>query len=155
MPRSKIILVTLAVLLTAACCPKVLPVQHDTTQVIHERVVYAHDTVEVEIPRIVEKIVTADTVSLLENPYAKSVAEVSDGLLHHSLETIPQVIEKPVEIPVYIRDTTTVYKTVEGIPVEKPLTRWQSFRMTVGEITLLVLVILLSTTLLRKFLFKA
>ena len=58
--------------------------------------VYKTDTVLLEIPKIVEKVVTKDTVSVLENEYAKSEASVSDGLLAHSLETKP--IQQPVEV---------------------------------------------------------
>ena len=43
--------------------------------------VFQTDTVFLEVPKIVEKIVTADTVSVLENDFARSAAEVSDGLL--------------------------------------------------------------------------
>ena len=92
------------------------------------------DTVFLEVPKIVEKIVTADTVSVLENEYAKREASVSDGLLAHSLETKP--IHQPVEIQTKIvyRDSVifkdvVVYETVE---VEKELTGWQSFKMKMG-----------------------
>ena len=73
--------------------------------------VYQKDTVFLEVPKIVEKVVTKDTVSVLENDYAKSEASVSEGLLAHSLETKP--VKQPVE-------------------VEKPLTGWQSFKMAMG-----------------------
>ena len=112
--------------------------------------VFQKDTVFLEVPRIVEKIVTADTVSVLENEYAKSEASVSDGLLAHSLETKP--IQQPVEIQTKIvyRDSVifkdvVVYETVE---VEKELTGWQSFKMKMGGwflgilITLIVFAIL-------------
>ena len=96
--------------------------------------VFQTDTVFLEVPKIVEKIVTADTVSVLENEYAKSEASVSDGLLAHSLETKP--IQQPVEIQTKIvyRDSVifkdvVVYETVE---VEKELTGWQSFKMKIG-----------------------
>ena len=96
--------------------------------------VFQTDTVFLEVPKIVEKIVTADTVSVLENEYAKSEASVSDGLLAHSLETKP--IQQPVEIQTKIvyRDSVifkdvVVYETVE---VEKELTGWQSFKMKMG-----------------------
>ena len=96
--------------------------------------VFQTDTVFLEVPRIVEKIVTADTVSVLENEYAKSEASVSDGLLAHSLETKP--IQQPVEVQTKIvyRDSVifkdvVVYETVE---VEKELTGWQSFKMKMG-----------------------
>ena len=96
--------------------------------------VFQTDTVFLEVPRIVEKIVTADTVSVLENEYAKSEASVSDGLLAHSLETKP--VQQPVEVQTKIvyRDSVifkdvVVYETVE---VEKELTGWQSFKMKMG-----------------------
>ena len=96
--------------------------------------VFQIDTVFLEVPKIVEKIVTADTVSVLENEYAKSEASVSDGLLAHSLETKP--IQQPVEVQTKIvyRDSVifkdvVVYETEE---VEKELTGWQNFKMKMG-----------------------
>ena len=107
--------------------------------------VYKTDTVYLEVPKIVEKIVTADTVSVLENEYAKSEASVSDGLLAHSLETKP--IQQPVEVQTKIvyRDSVVfkdvvVYETVE---VEKELTGWQSFKMKMGGWFLGILIILI------------
>ena len=96
--------------------------------------VYKTDTVYLEVPKIVEKIVTADTVSVLENEYAKSEASVSEGLFAHSLET------KPVKQPVVVQ-TQVVYRDsvigkdnviVQTVEVEKPLTGWQSFKMAMG-----------------------
>ena len=110
----------------------------------HIETVFQTDTVFLEVPKIVEKIVTADTVSVLENEYAKSEASVSDGLLAHSLETKP--IQQPVEVQTKIvyRDSVifkdvVVYETVE---VEKELTGWQSFKMKTGGITLTILSLL-------------
>ena len=96
--------------------------------------VYKTDTVYLEVPKIVEKIVTADTVSVLENEYAKSEASVSEGLLAHSLETKP--VKQPVEV-----QTQVVYRysmivkdnvIVQTVEVEKPLSGWQSFKMAMG-----------------------
>ena len=102
------------------------------------------ETVYLEVPKIVEKVVTKDTVSVLENEFAKSAASVSDGLLAHSLETKP--VQKPVEVQTKIvyRDSiifkdVVVYETVE---VEKELSRWQSFKMKTGGITLTILSLL-------------
>ena len=107
--------------------------------------VFQTDTVFLEVPKIVEKIVTADTVSVLENEYAKSEASVSDGLLAHSLETKP--IQQPLEIQTKIvyRDSVVfkdvvVYETAE---VEKELTGWQSFKMKMGGWFLGILIILI------------
>ena len=96
--------------------------------------VYKTDTVYLEIPKIVEKIVTADTVSVLENEYAKSEASVSEGLLAHSLETKP--VKHPVEVQTQVvyRDSVIVKDNVivQTVEVEKPLTGWQSFKMAMG-----------------------
>ena len=96
--------------------------------------VYKTDTVYLEVPKIVEKIVTADTVSVLENEYAKSEASVSEGLLAHSLETNP--VKQPVEVQTQVvyRDSMIVKDNVivQTVEVEKPLSGWQSFKMAMG-----------------------
>ena len=96
--------------------------------------VYKTDTVYLEVPKIVEKIVTADTVSVLENEYAKSEASVSEGLLAHSLETKP--VKHPVEVQTQVvyRDSVIVKDNVivQTVEVEKPLTGWRSFKMAMG-----------------------
>ena len=82
-----------------------------------------HDTATVEIPIEVERIVTRDTSSHLENSFAKSDAVVSGGYLHHSLESIPQIIR----VPVVVHVTDTIYRekeaveTIKEVNVEKPL----------------------------------
>lgn len=96
--------------------------------VVRERLV--HDTVSVEVPVEIEKIVVPDTdTSRLENSFAKSEAYVDiNGFLHHSLESKPQKIDVPVEVPV--TDTTTVHQTAsvsektetKYVEVEKELT---------------------------------
>ena len=96
--------------------------------------VYKTDTVYLEVPKIVEKIVTADTVSVLENEYAKSEASVSEGLLAHSLETKP--VKQPVEVQTQVvyRDSVIIKDNVivQTVEVEKELTGWQSFKMAMG-----------------------
>ena len=96
--------------------------------------VYKTDTVYLEVPKIVEKIVTADTVSVLENEYAKSEASISEGLLAHSLETKP--VKQPVEVQTQVvyRDSVIVKDNVivQTVEVEKELTGWQSFKMAMG-----------------------
>lgn len=82
-----------------------------------------HDTATVEIPIEVERIVTRDTSSHLENSFAKSDAVVSGGFLFHSLESIPQIIR----VPVVVHVTDTIYRekeaveTIREVKVEKPL----------------------------------
>ena len=106
--------------------------------------VYEKDTVVVEIPQIVEKVQTMDTVSVLENEFAKSSAEISKGILFHSLETKP--VQKQIEIQkeivykdsIVFRDRTVV----ETVEVEKPLSGWQQFKMKTGGVTVGILILL-------------
>ena len=137
-------------LLIAACSPKII---YKTETVIEYRDREIHDTTTFEIPVEIEKIVTKDTISHLENQFAKSDARVSDGLLYHSLESIPQVIKVPYEIHV----TDTLYKESQviekEIEVEKPLSWWQKFRMNAFWWLILGVVLLLVWTF-RKSILK-
>ena len=113
-------------ILLSSCSPKII--EKVRTEVEYrDRVV--HDTATVQVPVEVEKIVTRDTSSHLENSFAKSDAMVSGGLLSHSLESKPQYIKVPVEVHV----TDTLYKEseikTEYVKVEKDLTGWQKFRL--------------------------
>ena len=107
--------------------------------------VYKTDTILLEIPKIVEKVVTKDTVSALENDYAKSQAVISDGLLTHLLETKP--VQKPVEVQTKIvyRDSVIVKDNViiQTVEVEKELTGWQTFKMKTGGFALGIIVLLI------------
>ena len=102
-----------------------------------------HDTAYVELPVIMEKVVTLDTASVLENKYAKSAASVSGGVLTHSLETKP--VREPVSVEKLIvyRDSLVYRDKVQTVTaeVEKKLTWWQSFKMKLGVVTLVLLVI--------------
>ena len=126
------------ILLSAVCvaCATARQAAPSEKIVVETRIetVYKTDTVFLEVPKIVEKIVTADTVSVLENDYAKSEASVSDGLLAHSLETKP--VKQPVEVQTQVvyRDSVIVKDNVivQTVEVEKPLTGWQSFKMSMG-----------------------
>ena len=123
------LLVLLAINLLFSCCSPKIVERVETKVEVHERVV--HDTTTFEIPVEVEKIVTRDTVSHLENTYARSDASVSGGLLSHSLESIPQIIKVPYEV--VVTDTLFIEKqaveTIKEVEVEKPLSWWQRFRI--------------------------
>lgn len=127
--------------LIAACSPRVIT---ETKTVIEYRDRVVTDTAVVEIPIEIEKIITKDTVSHLENTYAKSDAVVSKGFLSHSLESKPQYIKVPVEVHV----TDTLWKEseikTEVVEVEKKLSWWKKFRLDafwplIGAVILLIL----------------
>ena len=134
MDNNRIIVLTLALFAAVGCgvCKKQQPtvVVRDSIRVEYrDRIV--RDTINYEIPVEVEKIVTRDTVSHLENRLALSDAVVSGGFLHHSLQTKAQTIYIPVET--HVTDTLIVQKDAEIRTeteyVEKSLTWWQKFRI--------------------------
>lgn len=122
------LIITFVYFSLASCSPKII----EKTEIVTEykdRVV--HDTATVEIVKEVEKIVTLDTVSHLENRYAMSDASVSGGFLSHSLESIPQYIKVPVEV--HVTDTVRIEKEQEHsivkVEVEKELSWWQRLKI--------------------------
>ncbi len=135
----------LLLLLTASACSTVrtLPVQDSTRVEVRTVVEKVTDTAYVELPVIVEKVATLDTASVLENKYAKSAASVSDGVLTHSLETKPVREPVSVEKQIVYRDSLVYRDKVQTVTVEveKKLTWWQSFKMKLGVVTLVLLVI--------------
>ena len=138
--KKVIVIIMTAASLACSCSPRVIEkIKTETVTEYRDRIV--HDTTTFEIERIVEKIVTRDTVSRLENKYAKSDAVVSDGFLSHSLESKPQVIKVPYQVHV----TDTVYKekasetVTETKYVEKKLNIWQRFRLWAFPFILILL----------------
>ena len=139
-------ILVLCYLLCVACgsLRQVTPTERVVTETRIETV-FKTDTVFFEVPHIVERVVTKDTLSVLENEFAKSAASVSDGLLAHSLETKP--VKQPVEVQTKIvyRDSVIVKDNVivQTVEVEKELTGWQSFKMKMGGWFLGILIILI------------
>ena len=128
-----------ACILLAGCCPRHLPPQVEVRDSIVIRTREVHDTVSVEVPLIVERTVTRDTVSHLQNQWAESEASVEGGLLRHSLASRPQRIYVPVEVTVH--DTLRVHgeTTVVTEYVEREQTRTQKGLMTLGRAAALAL----------------
>lgn len=113
-------------LMLDGCSPKIIE-RVETKIEYRDRIV--HDTATFEVPVEVEKIVTRDTMSHLENHWAKSDAVVSNGFLRHSLESKPQIVKVPVEVHV----TDTLWKesstAAEYVDVPTELSRWQKLRI--------------------------
>lgn len=124
-----------------------------TRVVIRERLV--RDSVYFEVPKIIEKTVTKDTVSHLENDYGQSDAVVSNGMLFHSLETKPQRIYVPYEIPIHDTTTVTKYieKSTEVVEVERNLTWWEQTQMK-GFKVMIILLLAFLTVKYRKSILK-
>ena len=133
----RIILALACICLTAGCGvfrhqPTV--VYRDSTHVEYRDHI-VRDTVEFELPVIIEKYITTDTLSVIENEYARSAAVVHDGFLSHDLQLKPKVFRIPVAVEV--RDTLIREKMGETVikvqEVEKKLTKWQSMQMWLGK----------------------
>lgn len=130
-------LLTLVItLLTLNSCgtPKNLPqvtTEHTDSVRVEYRDRIIHDSIPYEVPIEIEKVITRDTASHLENRFAVSDAVVSNGFLSHSLETKAQKIYVPYEV--HVTDTLVFEKEAEirtvTVEVEKNLTWWQKFRL--------------------------
>lgn len=137
-----LLVIILSLLCSCASTKVVAAKQTDSLRVqIVERLVVVRDTVEVEIPKIVEKALVMQDTSYLSNQYARSEARIQpDGGLFHSLETIPQTITKEVEVAATVRDSI-VYRDREIITtleVPRELTAWQRFRLSGFWVLLLI-----------------
>ena len=135
----------LLLLLTASACSTVrqLPSTDSTKVEVRTVVEKVTDTAYVELPVIVEKVATLDTASVLENEFAKSEAVVSAGILHHSLGTKPVRRPVVVEKEIVYRDSLVFRNKVQmvTVEVEKKLTWWQSFKMKLGVVALVLIAI--------------
>ena len=132
-------------LLAASACSTVRPLPStDSTKVeVRYETKTIHDTAFVELPVIVERVATLDTASVLENKYAKSAASVSGGVLTHSLETKPVREPVSVEKQIVYRDSLVFCDRVQTVTVEveKKLTWWQTLKMRLGLVAIVLFVI--------------
>ena len=149
----RLLYLSLAVLATACGTTRSLQNSESSRVEVRTETVFKHDTAYVELPVFIEKVATLDTVSTLENTYAKSEAIVTAGILHHSLET------KPVKVPVQV-ETKTEYRDsviyrdrviIETQEVEKKLTWWQELKMKAGVLFLIITLIGITYFIINHF----
>ena len=110
-----------------------------------------HDTAYIELPLIVERITTRDTISTLENDYARSEAQITDGFLRHSLETKPAKHPVQIQKEIVYRDSVIFRDRVQTVQVPQQLTKWQSFKMRTGGAALTALILTIVTAALYYF----
>lgn len=95
-----------------------------------------------ELPVIVEKVQTLDTLSVLENKYAKSEALISGGVLAHSLATKP--VSEPVVVDkqiVYRDSLVFVDKVITNtVEIEKPISAGDLFFLKLGKWVFVLLI---------------
>lgn len=132
-----------------SCTRKVYVPMHTITT-ITERLVDTVIKVNLQVYR--DTVTTPDTISHLANPYAESWAQVSGGLLRHSLTSS----KTPIDVKVVYKDIVRVDSIPVPVPienevyVEKKLSKWQSIRMRIGEISIGAVGILLLIWLIKR-----
>lgn len=147
----------LAVVLSSCAAQKNVPVaesRDSVSVVVHERIVYRDSLIYVEVPSESESVTIADSdTSRLETSIALSEAWVLAGKLNHTLQHKPDVrLPKLISIPVYLRsqETEKLAQRVVIKEVEKQLNSWQSFRITLGNLTLVVIGLWLLIKVIKK-----
>lgn len=146
--KTKLLIVVL--LLGVLSCTRKVYVPLHTVTTITERLVDTVIKVNLQVYR--DTITTPDTISHLKNPYGESWAQVSGGLLRHSLTST----KDPIDVKVVYKNITQVDTIRVPVPVEKnvyiekKLSWWQSARMRIGEISLGAMGILLVIWLIKR-----
>ena len=135
----------LAITVCVACGPTkvVTEFQMDSVTVYVRDSVFVHDTiVKVEIPAESGANVLPDTdTSYLATSLAESRAFIENGRLHHTLRNKSEML-LPVKVQyidrarVESKDSIGWRTIVETIEVEKELSRWQNFIMSLGYVFL-------------------
>ena len=144
------ILFSLLFLSVACSVTRQVTPREQTTVEVRTNTVYVPDTVYIEIPRIVEKVQTLDTISVLENKYAKSEALVENGTLNHSLELKPVREPAIVQKQIVYKDSVIVKEVDVDHYIEVPaeLTVWQSFKIKLGGYAFALIIILIVVAIL-------
>lgn len=142
--------------MVSCATPKVVQdYQRDTVvTVIREEVLLRDTVVFVRVPQEEERAVLPDTdTSHLETMLAASDAWVHEGQLHHTLRQKDMLMPVDVKLPTYIyskNDSIIREKqVVETAEVEKELSRWQRFIMSLGYGLLVAFAIWLAARLVR------
>lgn len=130
--------------------------QRDTIiTVIHEDVVYRDTVIYVPVPTDETRTVLPDTdTSHIETMLAESDAWVHAGQLHHSLRQKDMLMPVSVNLPKYIYSKNDSIirerRIMETVEVEKELSRWKRFILSLGYGLLLSIFIWVAIKLSRK-----
>ena len=136
----------LAIMVCVSCGPAkvVTEFQRDSVIVhVHDSVFVRDTIVNAEIPAESGANILSDTdTSFLATSLAESRAFIENGRLHHTLRNRSEML-LPVKVQ-YVdraryeqRDSIGWRQIVETIEVEKELSRWQSFIMSLGYAVLI------------------
>lgn len=160
MERISRLIMSILLLIIASCgAPKNLPIvemQKDSvTVIVRDSVIMRDSLIYIEVPVEVQKVIMeASDTSHLETSMAISEAWVSEGKLRHTLQHKDVELEKKVEIPDHYRieevEKVIFREIVNEVEVEKELTSWQNFRITLGTIAIICIVFWLIMNVVKK-----
>ena len=139
------ILFFLSFLSVACSTMKQVTPREQTTVEVRTNTVFVPETVYIEIPRIVEKVQTLDTISVIDTKYAVSEAQVSNGVLAHSLEIKPVREPAIVQKEIVYRDSVVLQQMDVDHYIEVPaeLSWWQQLKLRIGGIALGIIITLI------------
>ena len=139
----RLLIILTAAVFTAACSPRIYPVQRDTVTVINsvERIVYRDSIIKVPVPQgeASSSGDVRDTTDIIETDMAVSGVEIKNGkFLHWLRNKSDAVIMYPVKLPQRevetTRDSKILVRDIEY--VEKALSGWQKVMMAGGYVLL-------------------
>lgn len=154
--RNNILLLALICLISCAVPNKVAQdYQRDTViTTIREEVIYKDSIIFVPLPEGNSNAVLPDSdTSRLETSLAVSEAYVSKGELYHSLSNKNALLPVEIKFPKYVYTendhVVRERRVIEQVEVEKQLSRWQRFIMSLGYGLLISAVIWLAVRFAR------
>lgn len=130
----KILFLLYAVFLVVGCSPRIqesIRYEYRDSVRVEYRERLVHDTVRVEIPVEIVKVVNVSDSSHIETSFAVSEAVMKDGMLHHSIWNKPSSIEVPVEIPV--TDTTEFHHQLSVTDTVQEKIKYVEKELSLGQ----------------------
>lgn len=153
-------IIVAACLLSGCGVAKKVPVetQKDSVRIeIRDSIIFRDSIVFVPVPvESSDVILPADDSSHLETSLATSDAFIKEGRLHHSIRNkhealVPIEVKLPNKIHYEAHHQLGSRAIIETITVEKQLSAWESFLMTLGKLTLTAISIWLAIIAIKKF----
>jgi len=124
------------------------------TKIIRDTVIFTDTTIVFRIPPGSQSSEAnlCDT-SYLNTGVAESYAWF-DGRIHHTLANLSVSVKAETRLPTYIHTEEITVSSSDTVYVEKAmsLSRWQSFRLTIGDIALSVMAAFIVLIFVKKFL---
>ena len=135
--RTRVQIISCVVLLIVGSCrsPKYIPVEVTSTDsvVVHDTLIQTELVPYRDSVSVLPSVGDTTAASFLSNPYAFSWARWDGRSLQQSLSIWPGNV-LTIRIPYYI-DRVRRIEVPKVVEVEKPLTRWQKFKMEFGGIS--------------------